>query len=41
MTMLCEQVIWLERGRVVTIGPTQQVLDQYTARQANAAPLTR
>jgi ABC-type polysaccharide/polyol phosphate transport system ATPase subunit len=29
---LCDRVVWLERGRVVADGPTNEILDRYIAR---------
>ena len=41
MSSLCDRALWLERGRVVRIGPTKEVLAAYTATQADAAPAAR
>ena len=35
---VCERVIWLERGRVVRSGSTEEVLDAYTRATAGAKP---
>jgi ABC-type polysaccharide/polyol phosphate transport system ATPase subunit len=36
LTMLCQRALWLERGRVVQIGPAQQVAAAYQTTQSNA-----
>jgi lipopolysaccharide transport system ATP-binding protein len=33
----CEEVVWLQGGRVVAHGPTEEVLDRYVAENAQAA----
>ena len=41
VSLLCQRVLWLERGQVVSIGGAQEVLSSYTAAQTNAAPAAR
>ncbi len=38
LEQLCDQVVWLEAGSVVRLGPTQEVLEAYRARTAAHAP---
>lgn len=40
MTMLCQRALWLDHGRVVTIGPAEQVAEAYQSGRA-AAPRLR
>jgi ABC-type polysaccharide/polyol phosphate transport system ATPase subunit len=37
MSQLCQHALWLERGRVVTSGPVDAVLEAYRASQSDAA----
>lgn len=37
LTSLCDRALWLERGRVMMLGPTEQVLEAYRAAAANPA----
>ncbi|HEX5432236.1 MAG TPA: ABC transporter ATP-binding protein [Bryobacteraceae bacterium] len=38
MTMLCQRALWLDHGRVVTIGPAEEVAAAYQAGRRAAAP---
>ncbi len=37
MSRLCQHALWLDRGRVVTSGPVQAVLEAYKSSQVTAA----
>jgi ABC-type polysaccharide/polyol phosphate transport system ATPase subunit len=41
MSQLCQHALWLERGRVVTSGPVEDVLEAYRAGQTGAAAVVR
>jgi ABC-type polysaccharide/polyol phosphate transport system ATPase subunit len=37
LTMLCQRALWLDHGRVIEIGPAEQVAAAYRARRATGA----
>jgi ABC-type polysaccharide/polyol phosphate transport system ATPase subunit len=37
MSELCQHALWLDRGRMVTSGPVEEVLEAYRANQTGAA----
>jgi len=41
MGELCQHVLWLDRGRMVTIGPVEEVLEAYRISQTGAAAVVR